>query len=165
MRPHALVRSLVRRGLTVACAESFTGGLLLDVLTDVPGASRILQGGIVAYADEVKRAHLGVTRSQLKAHGAVSAVVARAMARGVRRRLGADVGLGTTGIAGPAGATATKPVGLSYVAVAIGRRSWVHRAVHRGGRRRVKALAVQQALALLEAALSETGGRRRLPNG
>lgn len=165
MPAHALVKLLARRGLTVACAESFTGGLLLDALTDVPGASTVLQGGVVAYADSAKRSHLSVAASILKAHGAVSGPTARAMARGVRRRFRADVGIATTGIAGPTGATATKPIGLSYVAVALGRRTWVDRAVHRGGRRRVKVLAVEQALRLLKAVLARSQRRARRPNG
>jgi PncC family amidohydrolase len=108
----------VERRLTVATAESCTGGLVAHVLTEVPGSSAYMRGGIVAYADEIKRSELGVAADVLAAHGAVSAQVALAMAEGVRSRLGTDLGVGVTGVAGPDGGTEAKPVGLVYVAVA-----------------------------------------------
>ena len=108
----------VDRGLTVATAESCTGGLVAHLLTEVPGSSAYVRGGIVAYADEVKLAELGVPADVLAAHGAVSAQVALAMAEGVRARLGTDLGVGVTGVAGPDGGSEAKPVGLVYVAVA-----------------------------------------------
>jgi nicotinamide-nucleotide amidase len=103
------------RGLTVAPAESCTGGLVAARLTSVPGCSDVVLGGIVAYANEVKERELGVPPEVLAAHGAVSAEVAAAMAHGVRERLGAAVGVSVTGIAGPGGGTPEKPVGLVYV--------------------------------------------------
>ncbi len=113
-----LVLALCRaRGFTLATAESCTGGLVAERLTRVPGSSDVFVGSIVAYADEVKVSALGVPRELLEQHGAVSAEVAAAMARCVRDRLGADVGIGVTGIAGPGGATPEKPVGLVYVSV------------------------------------------------
>ncbi|MEI7744038.1 MAG: nicotinamide-nucleotide amidohydrolase family protein [Chloroflexota bacterium] len=108
----------VERHLTVATAESCTGGLVAHAITEVPGSSAYLRGGVVAYSDEVKRAVLAVPGELLAAHGAVSAQVAVAMAEGVRSRLGADLGVGVTGIAGPDGGSEAKPVGLVYVAVA-----------------------------------------------
>ena len=108
----------LERGLTVATAESCTGGLVAHLLTEVPGASGYLRGGIVAYANEVKTALLGVPSEVLEAHGAVSAQVAIAMAEGARASLGTDLGVGVTGVAGPDGGTDAKPVGLVYVAVA-----------------------------------------------
>jgi nicotinamide-nucleotide amidase len=105
-------------GLTVATGESCTGGLVAHALTEVPGSSAYVRGGIVAYGNEVKTALLGVSPEVLEAHGAVSAQVAVAMAEGARDRLGSDLGVGVTGVAGPDGGTATKPVGLVYVAVA-----------------------------------------------
>jgi nicotinamide-nucleotide amidase len=105
------------RGLTLATAESCTGGLLAARLTSVPGSSDVFLGGIVAYSNEVKQAELGVPEAVLRAHGAVSAETAAAMAAGARTRLGADIGISDTGIAGPGGATPEKPVGLVYVHV------------------------------------------------
>jgi nicotinamide-nucleotide amidase len=103
------------RGLTLATAESCTGGLVAARLTSVPGSSDVVLGGIVAYADEVKRTELDVPAELIEQHGAVSAEVAAAMARGARARLGADVAVAVTGIAGPGGGTPEKPVGLVYL--------------------------------------------------
>jgi nicotinamide-nucleotide amidase len=103
------------RGLTLATAESCTGGLVAARLTSVPGSSDVVLGGVVAYADEVKREELAVPAELLAEHGAVSAEVAEAMARGARTRLGADVAIAVTGIAGPGGGSPQKPVGLVYL--------------------------------------------------
>lgn len=108
----ALVRA---RGLTLATAESETGGIVASRLTSIPGASDVFVGGVVAYANSVKEAQLGVPAGLLEAHGAVSADVAEAMARGARERLGADVAVAVTGVAGPGGGTPEKPVGLVYL--------------------------------------------------
>lgn len=118
------------RRLTLATAESCTGGLVGHVLTEVPGSSAWYLGGAVVYSDALKRDLAGVPRELLATHGAVSAEVAEALAAGIRDRVGADLGIAVTGIAGPAGATPTKPVGLVYVAVAdrggveVERRHW-----------------------------------------
>ena len=113
----AVVGELLKaHGMRVAVAESCTGGLLLGRLTDVPGSSQWVTGGIVAYSNDVKVEQLGVTRADLSAHGAVSEPVASAMAAGVCR-LGADVGVGVTGIAGPDGGSVEKPVGTVMIAV------------------------------------------------
>jgi nicotinamide-nucleotide amidase len=110
-----LVLQLCRdRRLRLATAESCTGGLVAARLTDVPGASDVVAGGIVAYSNEVKTAELGVPAELIAEHGAVSAEVAAAMARGVRERLGVDVGVAVTGVAGPDGGTPAKPVGLVH---------------------------------------------------
>jgi nicotinamide-nucleotide amidase len=103
------------QGLTLATAESCTGGLVAARLTSVPGSSDVVLGGIVAYADQVKRTELDVPAELIERHGAVSAEVAAAMAQGARARLGADVAVSVTGIAGPGGGTPEKPVGLVYL--------------------------------------------------
>jgi len=111
-----LVLSLLReRGLRLATAESCTGGLVAARLTDVPGASDVFAGSIIAYSNEVKAAELGVPEEVLRDHGAVSAETAAAMAEGARARLGVDVAVSVTGIAGPDGGTDEKPVGLVYL--------------------------------------------------
>jgi nicotinamide-nucleotide amidase len=103
------------RGVTLATAESCTGGLVAARLTSVPGSSDVFVGSVVAYSDQVKEGELGVPRDILERHGAVSAETAQAMAHGARERLGADVAVSVTGIAGPDGGTAEKPVGLVFV--------------------------------------------------
>ena len=148
---------LVERGLTVATGESCTGGLVAHLLTEVPGSSRYMRGGIVAYADAVKRDELGVPAEVLAAHGAVSAQVALAMADGVRRRLGTDLGVGVTGVAGPDGGSEAKPVGLVYVAVAGRGPSEVRRFHWTGDRSENKRLSAQAALELLIAHVSREG--------
>jgi nicotinamide-nucleotide amidase len=108
---------LVRAGLTIATAESCTGGLLAARLTDLPGSSRYLLGGVVAYSNDVKVTVAGVAPELIERHGAVSEEVAEALADGARGRLGADVGVGITGVAGPEGGSAEKPVGLVWISV------------------------------------------------
>ena len=111
-------RLLAEQGKTIAVAESCTGGLVAERITDVPGASAYFLGGVVAYANSAKQELLGVPESVLKEHGAVSDATVRAMAEGVRERFGADIGVATTGISGPEGGTDEKPVGLVHVALA-----------------------------------------------
>jgi PncC family amidohydrolase len=108
---------LRRHGTTVATAESCTGGLIASLLTDVSGSSDYYLGGVIAYANEVKRDVLGVSAETLQTVGAVSQEAALQMARGARRLLEADYALSTTGIAGPTGGTPEKPVGLVYIAL------------------------------------------------
>ena len=114
----ALLARLVVRGQTLATAESITGGAIADALVRVPGASQAFLGGVVAYDNVVKTALLDVDAALLREHGAVSEPVALAMARGACARVGADLAVATTGIAGPSGATADKPVGLVYIGIA-----------------------------------------------
>jgi PncC family amidohydrolase len=106
------------RGLTVAAAESCTGGLIAEAITSVPGSSGYFLGAVVSYADSAKVALLEVPEAVLAAHGAVSAQAARAMARAARDRFGAALAVSVTGISGPAGGSPSKPVGLTYVGVA-----------------------------------------------
>jgi PncC family amidohydrolase len=136
-------------GATVALAESCTGGMVASALTDIAGSSGYLLGGVVAYSDAAKRELLGVDRAVLAAHGAVSAQVARAMAIAARERFAATIGASVTGIAGPGGATASKPIGLTYVGVADGEGAEVRRIVWSGDRaanRRDSAVLVLEVL-------------------
>ena len=105
-------------GRTFGTAESCTGGLIAHLVTEVPGSSAYFLGGLVTYADAVKRSIVDVPADVLEAHGAVSAQVAVAMAEGARHRLGVDIAVAVTGVAGPDGGTDAKPVGLTYLAVA-----------------------------------------------
>jgi nicotinamide-nucleotide amidase len=139
-------RALMKRRWTVAVAESCTGGLISDRLTDVPGSSRYVVLSVVAYHNAIKQRLLGVEPEILAKHGAVSQQTAAAMARGVRQRAGADVGLAITGIAGPSGATATKPVGLVSLGLAIQSRTRTARLLFHGDRRSIKEQACQAAL-------------------
>jgi nicotinamide-nucleotide amidase len=144
--------ALRRADLTVAVAESCTGGLLGAALTAVPGASEYVRGGVIAYADDVKADHLGVSRHLLATHGAVSAPVAEAMAAGARRRYGADIGVGITGVAGPDGAADGKPAGLVFVAVVAPSGSTGERLDGDQGREANRSNAVHAALRLCQAA-------------
>jgi len=138
-------------------AESCTGGKITDRLTDRPGASRYFVGGVVAYSDDSKHALLGVDRHILEAQGAVSEGCARAMALGVRRAFGVDVGLAVTGIAGPTGATPTKPVGTVHLA-ATAEGLTLHRHLQLSGtREEIKRAASEAALELLRELLTGPG--------
>ena len=144
-------------GRTLATAESCTGGLVAHLITEVPGSSAYFLGGLVTYADGIKTALADVPPPVLEAHGAVSAQVAVAMAEGARRRLSVDVAVAVTGIAGPDGGTDTKPVGLTYVAVAdidgdtVRRHQWSD---DRSGNKRASAAA---ALSLVLERLAPSG--------
>lgn len=145
----ALGARLKARRLTLAVAESCTGGLIGGRITSVPGSSRYFLGGVISYADSVKTRRLGVPKKLLAAHGAVSRECAAAMARGARRAIGADVGLAVTGVAGPDGGTKEKPVGLVYIAVSgPGPREKVKRLEYNGSRESVRARAATSALRL-----------------
>ncbi len=139
---------------TIATAESCTGGLLAARLTELPGSSDYFSGGIVAYSNDVKVAQVGVERALIEAHGAVSEEVARALADGARARVGADVGVGITGVAGPGGGTAEKPVGLVWLGVAVEGTETVTRSVNLpGGRADVRDRASTVAMHLIRRAL------------
>ncbi len=155
-----VVGALLReRSLTVACAESCTGGLIGHRLTEVPGSSDYFLESAVVYSDRAKARRLGVPAALIEKHGAVSAPVARAMALGIRKTSGADIGLAVTGVAGPGGGTARKPVGLVYVAVARSRGTKVLRNLFSGGRTQVKFQSSQKALDLLRKTLAPTPGK------
>jgi PncC family amidohydrolase len=155
--PTQVLRRLERLGLTVGVAESCTGGLVGARLTQPAGASASFVGGVVAYSDQVKTSILGVGGSLLRdGPGAVSAAVAEAMAHGARLRLGCDIAVAVTGIAGPSGGRPGKPVGTVWLAV-VGPEHLVH--VHRlqatGGRAKVREAAVREAIRLIGRALDE----------
>jgi len=158
-----LIGRLLREAhLRLALAESCTGGLIGDRLTDVPGSSEYFLGGVVAYAYEAKVAVLGVSWDTLQAHGAVSRETALEMAHGARRVLSADLGLSVTGIAGPGGATPDKPVGLTWTALAAPDGVWARSFVWPGQRRENKRLSAEAALRLLADYLE---GGRELDHG
>jgi nicotinamide-nucleotide amidase len=141
---------------TVATAESCTGGLLAGRLTELPGASDYVRGAIVAYADAVKVAAAGVPRELIERHGAVSSEVAEALAAGAQARLGADVGVGVTGVAGPGGGSEEKPVGLVWLSVAGAGEQPLTRSVSLpGGRADVRDRATTVAMHLLRRALKD----------
>jgi nicotinamide-nucleotide amidase len=149
------VGTLLReRGLTVSTAESCTGGLVAHRLTNVPGSSRYVERGVVVYSNEAKEELLGVPRDLLLAHGAVSAPVAEAMARGICRAARTACGIAITGIAGPDGGSPEKPVGTVFVAVATPAGVEVRRFRFPGGRGAVKWQSAQAALDMLRRALS-----------
>ncbi len=144
-----LGEALRARGRTVSTAESCTGGLVLHLLTNVPGSSAWVAGGVVAYDNRIKQSLLQVREDTLIAHGAVSEITARAMAQGARRLLDTDYALAITGIAGPGGGTAEKPVGLTWMALA-GPDGMLRseRRVHAGDRLEVKRASAVAALEL-----------------
>jgi len=142
--------------LSLATAESCTGGLVAAHLTSVPGASDVFRGGIVAYENDVKLAQLGVPEETLAAHGAVSAETAAAMASGARRSLGADVAVAVTGVAGPAGGTPEKPVGLVYLHVSAPGAEEGRELQLSGDREAIRRRATAAALHLVRAVLAQS---------
>lgn len=136
------------RTLTIAVAESCTGGLLGARLTAIAGSSDVFLGGVIAYANEVKVRELGVSERDLREGGAVSEPVVRQMAAGVRRRFGADIALAITGVAGPGGGTAEKPVGLVWICAAVGERVEPRRLQSWGDRQEIRNRAAQSAMEL-----------------
>jgi PncC family amidohydrolase len=161
----------LKGGLSVATAESCTGGLIAKLITDIAGSSGYFRGGVVAYSNAVKESLLGVPTDVLSAHGAVSAQTALAMAAGVAARTGADLAVAVTGVSGPGGGGPGKPVGLTYVAVAhagggyVSRYNWAgDRAANRESTARAAlemlAIAVEAVVAAADASTSvpETAG-------
>jgi PncC family amidohydrolase len=137
---------LHQRGLRLAVAESCTGGLLADHITDVPGSSDYFVGGVVAYAYEAKVALVHVSWDTLRLHGAVSRETVVEMARGVRTTLGADIGVSVSGIAGPAGGLPEKPVGTTWIGLSARDGDWARKFVWGGDRRANKESSAQAAL-------------------
>jgi len=155
---HEVVAALLERhGKTLAIAESCTGGLIGHALTEVPGISRFLLADLVTYSNEAKTNLLGVPADTIAAVGAVSEQVAAAMADGARQRTNADIGLATTGIAGPTGGSPEKPVGLVYCALATDQGTRVHRLQHVGSRSVIKDRSAKAALNILRLHLQGIG--------
>jgi PncC family amidohydrolase len=152
-----VVGALLRdRGLTIAAAESCTGGLLLSRLTDIAGSSEYVAGGVVVYSNQLKTALAGVAADLIQAYGAVSEPVATALADGIRARTGASIAVGITGIAGPGGGTPQKPVGTVAIALRGGDLgSRVRTFSFFGGRAQVKFQATQAALDMVRRALTQ----------
>lgn len=148
-----LARRLQGRHETLAVAESCTGGLLGAALTAVPGCSRWFRGGWIVYSNDLKIRYAGVPPALLRKWGAVSVPVAAALAAGVRRRAKADWGVGITGIAGPAGGTPAKPVGLVFIGVNSRWGGCVYRRMFQGNREHIRRQACAAALDLLRAAV------------
>lgn len=137
---------LEERGLTLALAESCTGGMIAKIVTDVPGSSGYFNGGVVAYSNAVKERVLGVPVYELESYGAVSSEVALAMATGVRKLLDSHVGLSVTGIAGPGGGSPDKPVGLVYIGLAVLNDSKYIKCLFEGDREKVREATAAKAL-------------------
>jgi nicotinamide-nucleotide amidase len=152
-----VVRMLIERKLTLGLAESCTGGLVANRITNVPGSSEAFIGGIVSYSNEAKMKFLGVPEETLRAHGAVSPETAEAMSEGAARNIGTDIALGITGIAGPGGATAEKPVGLVYIALKTPAGVEVTKNMYGGSREDIKMRASQTALNTLREWLMADG--------
>lgn len=144
---------LTKKKLTLSVAESCTGGLLSHSLTNIPGSSRYFICGIVAYSNKAKNKILQVPDKTLKEHGAVSKETALALADNIRRIAGTNIGIGITGIAGPGGGSAAKPVGTVFIAIAIGHHVYFKKFSLSGNRTRIKALAKNAALNMLKECL------------
>jgi PncC family amidohydrolase len=157
----AVVGDLLReRHLTIAVAESCTGGLLASRLTDVPGSSDYVERGVVCYSNRAKIELAGVPDALIREHGAVSEPVAQAMAEGIRSRAGTNIGVGITGIAGPGGGTPQKPVGTVAVAVVVDDDVRVRTFQFIGGRDMVKFQAAQSALNMTRLLVTHVQGQR-----
>jgi nicotinamide-nucleotide amidase len=133
------------KGWTLSIAESCTGGLICDRITDISGSSDYFMGGMVTYSNESKAEHLGIPLSIIKRHGAVSQQVARRMAQGVRKAFHTTFGLSTTGVAGPTGATKRSPIGRVFIGICDGKTTWVRKFDLKGSRREIKKKAAEEA--------------------
>lgn len=137
---------LRNKGWTLSIAESCTGGLISDRITDVSGSSDYFMGGMVNYSNESKAKHLGIPSDYIKRYGAVSPQVAKKMAQGVKKTFNTTFGLSTTGVAGPTGGTKRSPVGRVFLGLATGRKVWVKKLDLKGNRREIKKKATEKSL-------------------
>lgn len=153
-----IIRLLTSRKQTLATAESCTGGYIAHLLTNVPGASEVFSAGLVTYSNRAKEKFLGVSSETLERNGAVSEPVAREMAEGVRKACGTDYAVSVTGIAGPSGGTAEKPVGTVFVGVTSSQQTIVVWQFNPGERLAFKEATARQALELLDALIEGERG-------
>ncbi len=140
---------LRNKGWTLSIAESCTGGLICDRITNVSGSSDYFMGGMVTYSNESKAKHLGIPLDYIKQYGAVNPQVAKKMAQGVRKAFSTTFGLSTTGVAGPTGGTKRSPIGRVFIGLTNGRRTWVRREDLKGHRRETKKQAAERSLKFL----------------
>ncbi len=154
-------RMLKKSGITLSVAESCTSGLLSHKITNVSGSSEYFKGGVVAYNNEIKERVLGVSLKTLKDFGAVSGETAIAMAKGARKNLGSDIGMGVTGIAGPTGGNKAKPVGTVFIAVSDKTKGESRRFLFKGKRHGIKLAASNKALKMLKEFLLKRRDARR----
>jgi nicotinamide-nucleotide amidase len=141
--------SLRERGWTLSIAESCTGGLICDRITNISGSSEYFMGGMVNYSNESKAKHLGISLDYIRRYGAVSPQVAKKMAQEVRKAFHTTFGLSTTGVAGPTGGTKRSPIGRVFIGFTNGRRTWVKQEDFKGSRRKIKEKASERSLEFL----------------
>ena len=149
---------LRQRGWTLSIAESCTGGLICDRITDISGSSDYFMGGMVNYSNKSKEKHLGVPSDLIKRYGAVSSQVAKKMAQGVRKTFNTTFGLSTTGVAGPTGGTKRSPIGRVFIGIAKGRSIWIRQEDFKGTRREIKREAAERSLEFFYKILVEKAG-------
>jgi PncC family amidohydrolase len=140
---------LTEKNYKIATAESCTGGLIGHNLTNISGSSNYYDRGIISYSNEAKIELLDVSENIIKKHGAVSKEVAKVMAEGVRKKYGVDIGLSSTGIAGPSGGSKEKPVGLVYIGISLKNKLFVEKYIFKGDRLKIKELSCEAALNIL----------------
>ncbi len=156
MKIEKAIGDLLReRGWTLSIAESCTGGLICDRITDVSGSSNYFMGGMVTYSNKSKSKHLGVPSKDIKKYGAVSPQVAKKMAQGVRKTFDTTLGLSTTGVAGPTGGTQRSPVGRIFIGLVSGRKVWLKKLDLKGNRIEIKEKATEKALQYFYETLAE----------
>lgn len=150
MKPEEKIGAILQRdSLTIALAESCTGGLLASRITDIPGSSRYFMAGLVTYGNGAKTKFLSVPEEVIAQNGAVSAIVAELMAKGVQGGVGVDIGFSITGIAGPDGGSPEKPVGTVFMGLATKEGIWVERFLFSGNRQEIRKQATEAALSMI----------------
>ena len=155
MRVENAISKLLRaRGQTLSIAESCTGGLISDRITNVPGSSVYFEGSVVCYSNRVKAGQLHIPLKTIERFGAVSSEIAKRMAQGIRKTFHTEFGLSTTGLAGPTGGTKKTPVGTVFIGFSNGKRTWVKKFDLKGSRREIKKKAAEKALSILQECLT-----------